>query len=135
MNLVRFMSTRELYRFLDGETISGNTEWRREGYASSSKGICFFPADPKPETRLHYLSGECTLRRCVIALVTRSWELATSKAWRTSGLSVSLMENGFDVGRDRRLGILHKVPDSWQRPTGERLPVHKRPDSREQTGT
>ena len=45
------MSTRELYRFLDGETISGNTEWRREGYASSSKGICFFPADPKPETR------------------------------------------------------------------------------------
>lgn len=57
MNLVRFMSTRELYRFLDGETISGNTEWRREGYASSSKGICFFPADPKPETRLHYLSG------------------------------------------------------------------------------
>lgn len=65
MNLIRFMSTRELYRFLDGETISGNTEWRREGYASSSKGICFFPADPKPETRLHYLSGVVSFQRVV----------------------------------------------------------------------
>ena len=47
MNLVRFMSTRELYRFLDGETISGNTEWRREGYASSSKGDLLLPGRPK----------------------------------------------------------------------------------------
>lgn len=43
--------------------------------------------------------------------------------------------NGIRERPERWLENHVKNSDSWQRPTGERLPVHKRPDSREQTGT
>lgn len=56
MNLVRFMGADELFKYLRGGTLKNNTDWRREA-ASTSKGFCFFPADPPPEDRLHYLSG------------------------------------------------------------------------------
>ncbi|MDY5579981.1 hypothetical protein [Porcincola intestinalis] len=65
-NLIRFMSTRELNKFLKGETISNKTDWNKDlGMATESKGVCFFPADPKPESRLHYLSGVVTFDKVV----------------------------------------------------------------------
>ena len=57
MELVRFMSAAEVRKYLAGETIRNETDWRGSGFRTGSKGICFFPADPPPEERLHYVSG------------------------------------------------------------------------------
>lgn len=58
------MSSEELEKYLKGATISNRTDWNKDqGKATNSKGVCFFPADPKPETRLHYLSGVVSFQR------------------------------------------------------------------------
>lgn len=65
-NLIRFMSSEELEKYLKGETISNKTDWNKDqGKATDSKGVCFFPADPKPESRLNYLSGVVTFDKVV----------------------------------------------------------------------
>ena len=56
MKLIRFMSTQEMRKYLDGEVLENHTNWSREA-RTESKGFCFFPADPDPESRLNYLSG------------------------------------------------------------------------------
>lgn len=60
------MSSEELEKYLKGATISNHTDWNKDqGKATDSKGVCFFPADPKPESRLHYLSGVVTFDKVV----------------------------------------------------------------------
>ena len=56
MRLVRFMGIDEIKQYLGGNLLRNETEWGNFG-KSTSKGFCFFPADPPPESRLHYLSG------------------------------------------------------------------------------
>lgn len=56
MRLVRFMGIEEMRKYLDGETLNNYMPWGIVG-KSTSVGFCFFPADPAPETRLHYVSG------------------------------------------------------------------------------
>ena len=52
------MGNNELRRYLAGETLRNGTDWHRDGHnLSTSKGFCFFPSDPPPESRLHYVSG------------------------------------------------------------------------------
>lgn len=57
MRLIRFMSADELIGYMRGQKIVSDTDWHGAGYRSTSEGICFFPADPPPESRLHYVSG------------------------------------------------------------------------------
>lgn len=60
------MSSEELEKYLKGATISNRTDWNKDqGKATNSKGVCFFPADPKPESRLRYLSGVVTFDKVV----------------------------------------------------------------------
>ena len=56
MKLIRFMGITEMDRYLKGETLENHTDWSLHA-ATASKGFCFFPEDPAPERRLHYLSG------------------------------------------------------------------------------
>lgn len=66
MRLIRFMGAREMCDYLIGRTLTNNTDWRGAGGRSTSKGFCFFPADPPadtPEERLHYISGVVTFDR------------------------------------------------------------------------
>ena len=56
MKLVRFMGPEELQKYLSGEVLRNDMSWKYIS-KSSSVGFCFFPADPPPEQRLHYLSG------------------------------------------------------------------------------
>ena len=56
MRLIRFMGLEEAEKYLDGEVLENHTDWSAQA-KTASKGFCFFPADPPPETRLHYLSG------------------------------------------------------------------------------
>lgn len=56
MKLIRFMSIEEFIKYLNGEKMNSKTQWSAIS-KSNSVGICFFPADPPPEERMHYLSG------------------------------------------------------------------------------
>ena len=56
MELIRFMGIREMEKYLAGDVLRNETTWKGIS-KSNSKGFCFFPAEPEPEKRLHYLSG------------------------------------------------------------------------------
>ena len=56
MVLIRFMSIQEMEKYLAGEVLRNNTTWKRINKTTST-GFCFFPAEPEPEQRLHYVSG------------------------------------------------------------------------------
>lgn len=59
MRLVRFMGAEELRGYFAGTLLRNDTDWSEYGKAGSI-GFCFFPADPPPEERLHYISGVVT---------------------------------------------------------------------------
>ncbi|MBQ9613250.1 MAG: hypothetical protein IJV14_11800 [Lachnospiraceae bacterium] len=56
MVLIRFMSIQEIEKYLAGEVLGNDTPWKVIS-KSTSEGFCFFPAEPAPESRLHYISG------------------------------------------------------------------------------
>lgn len=56
MVLIRFMGIPEMEKYLAGDVLRNETTWKGIN-KSTSAGFCFFPADPEPEKRLHYVSG------------------------------------------------------------------------------
>ena len=67
MIVCRFMSAEEFIRYDMGETIRSNTDWFAIGNNSTSKGVCFFPADKiPPEARMEYLTGVVTMQICAV---------------------------------------------------------------------
>lgn len=57
MRLIRFMGAVELNKYLNGETLTNITDWRKAGQRSGSRGFCFFDDSETPEERLPYVSG------------------------------------------------------------------------------
>lgn len=57
MKLIRFMSSGELAKYLNGDQLKNETNWKRAGQRSGSTGFCFFDDSEPPEKRLHYVSG------------------------------------------------------------------------------
>lgn len=57
MRLIRFMGAVELNKYLNGETLTNTTDWRKTGQRSGSKGFCFFDDSEPPEERLKYVTG------------------------------------------------------------------------------
>lgn len=69
MRVCRFMSAGEFERFLRGERLTNQHDWKSEGRKTGSKGFCFFPAgenDPKPEDRIAYLTGVVSMDVCAV---------------------------------------------------------------------
>ena len=69
MKLLRFMSIRELDKYLVGDVLRNDTEWGRGLGKTMSKGFCFFPVGKKyddPETRVRYMAGVADLERAVL---------------------------------------------------------------------
>ena len=56
MVLIRFMSIEEMDKYLAGEVLRNDFPWKTLN-KSTSRGFCFFPEEPAPEERLHYISG------------------------------------------------------------------------------
>ena len=57
MRLIRFMGAVEQNKYLNGETLTNITDWRKAGQRSGSRGFCFFDDSETPEERLPYVSG------------------------------------------------------------------------------
>lgn len=69
MRVCRFMGMGEFLAYMQGITLKSDTDWRRAGQASRSKGFCFFPAgpdDPEPEERIVYLTGIVSMEVCAV---------------------------------------------------------------------
>lgn len=69
MRVCRFMGMGEFLAYMQGITLKSDTDWRRAGQASRSKGFCFFPAgsdDEKPEDRIPYLVGVVNMNVCAV---------------------------------------------------------------------
>ena len=77
LKLIRFMSWAELRKYLRGEIVKGSTDWSKQAN-TASKGICFFPATPPPEDRLHYLSGNVDFQAVAEFEVIAPVEVTTS---------------------------------------------------------
>ena len=54
---VRFMGAKEFRKYLDGEELINNTDWRKQAQCTDSIGFCFFDDSVPPEERMEYLSG------------------------------------------------------------------------------
>lgn len=57
MNLIRFMGSEELEKYIHGDVLHNKTVWREEGSRSDSVGFCFFDTSAAPEERMPYLTG------------------------------------------------------------------------------
>lgn len=65
MRYVRFMSEYELKRFLEGEELVNDTDWKT-CKKTGSVGFCFFDDEVTPEKRMEYVSGVVNLDRVVV---------------------------------------------------------------------
>lgn len=78
MNYVRFMGYSELEKYLKGETLVNNTDWRERAKVTNSVGFCFFDDSVEPEKRLEYLTGVCDLDYVVVCECTNEKRLRKS---------------------------------------------------------